>query len=248
MEDFLVFRLYGPMVSWGEIAVGEVRPSSDHPGRSTIFGLLSAALGIKRNENDRLQSLFNGYEVGLKVLNPGTLMKDYHTVQVPDSSGKTIYETRRDEVILGGSRLGTILTSREYRCDALTIVSLRKRKDSPYSLDDLKESLNKPRYALYLGRKSCPLSLPLFPQIVEAGNCIEALDKALFPPIIVSYTTGDDITHWYIKTSEARYYWEGTIEGVTPQQSVERYDNPNNRARWQFTPRIEHSLSSKGGK
>jgi len=246
MEDFLVFRIYGSMVSWGEIAVGEVRPTSDHTGRSTILGLLSAALGIKRTENDRLKEIFNGYNVGLKVLSSGTLLKDYHTVQAPDSSGKTTYATRREEVTLGKNRLGTMLTSREYRCDALSIVSLQSREDSPYSLADLKEALLRPKYTLYLGRKSCPLSLPLSPQIVEAKNCLEALDKVLFPPILVSNASGDDITQWYIKISDARYYWEGAIEGVIPQQSIERYDNPGNRVRWQFAPRLEHSLSSKG--
>nr|WP_284509571.1 CRISPR-associated protein Cas5 [Salinivibrio costicola] len=48
MRDYLVFRLYGPLASWGEPAVGGDRPTSAYPSRSAVLGLLGAALGIKR--------------------------------------------------------------------------------------------------------------------------------------------------------------------------------------------------------
>src|SRR5256885_4103212 len=48
IRDYLVFRLYGPMCSWGDIAVGEVRPSTVPPSKSAILGLIAAALGTKR--------------------------------------------------------------------------------------------------------------------------------------------------------------------------------------------------------
>ena len=53
IRDYLVFRLYGPMCSWGDIAVGEVRPSTVHPAKSAILGLIAAALGIKRPDTAR---------------------------------------------------------------------------------------------------------------------------------------------------------------------------------------------------
>ena len=246
MKDFLVFRLYGAMASWGEIAVGEVRRSASYPGRSAILGLISAALGIRRNETERLFSLFSGYDVAVKVLSPGTLLKDYHTVQVPDSIGKMVYATRRDELVIGKGRLGTILTTREYRCDALSIISIRCRENAPYTLAELQSALLHPKYTLYLGRKSCPISTPLKPQIVSASGFRESLDKACFPPIAVSYN-GKDITQKYIKSSMLQYYWEGDGGDMQPHQSHERYDEPLNRLRWQFVPRIEHSMSADGG-
>ena len=36
------------MCSWGDIAVGEVRPSAVHPSKSAILGLIAAAIGLKR--------------------------------------------------------------------------------------------------------------------------------------------------------------------------------------------------------
>lgn len=246
MEKYLIFRLYGPMAAWGEIAVGEVRRSAPYPGRSAILGIISAALGIGRDETERLDALFRGYDVAVKVQSIGTLLKDYHTVQVPDSTGKVKYYTRRDEVVAGRDRLGTILTSREYRCDSMCIVALRSRANAPYTLDTIKDRLLNPAYVLYLGRKSCPIAAPMKPQLIESGGLKKALDNAVFPPLVTSYS-GEDITGSFIALHSPRYYWENEAGDMVPQQTSERYDEPLNKTRWQFTPRMEH-LFVEGGK
>jgi CRISPR system Cascade subunit CasD len=244
MENFLVFRLYGPMAAWGKIAVGEERHSYTYPSRSAILGIISAALGIKRNETEKLSRLFASYDVAIKALSSGSILKDYHTVQVPDSVGKTKYSTRRDELIIGKDRLGTILTSREYRSDALAIVALRMRANPSHSFQELMEHLKKPKLVLYLGRKSCPLAAPLNPQIILAKGFRSALDEAEFPPLVTWYDKDNDnkidITHHFIKMIHPRYYWEGEGGDIEPQQTHERYDQPLNRNRWQFAPRQEH--------
>ena len=38
MKDYLVFRLYGPMASWGQAAVGGDRPTDIQPSRSAVLG------------------------------------------------------------------------------------------------------------------------------------------------------------------------------------------------------------------
>lgn len=245
MDNFLVFRLYGPMASWGDIAVGEVRRSSLYPSRSAILGIISASLGICRDETDTLKSLFSGYDVAIKVISSGSLMKDYHTVQVPDSTGKLKYYTRRDEIVVGADRLNTILTSREYRCDSYYIVALRSRNTAPYTLDVIQSKLIKPEFVLYLGRKSCPLAAPLKPQIVQSAGFKGALDSAVFPPLIVSFT-GEDISDRYIPVSTIRYYWENNANDMEPQETHERYDEPLSKKRWQFAPRKEHAFYEGG--
>ncbi|MCV6614557.1 MAG: CRISPR-associated protein Cas5, partial [Cellvibrionaceae bacterium] len=52
--DYLVFRLYGAMASWGQPAVGETRHSGTYPSKSAVTGLLGAALGIKRSQEQAL--------------------------------------------------------------------------------------------------------------------------------------------------------------------------------------------------
>ena len=44
MSELLVFRLFGPLASWGEIAVGQVRPSAVRPTRSALLGLLAGGV------------------------------------------------------------------------------------------------------------------------------------------------------------------------------------------------------------
>ncbi|MGL4603678.1 MAG: CRISPR-associated protein Cas5, partial [Iodobacter sp.] len=57
MSPYLVFRLYGAMASFGEIAVGELRHSAAYPSRSALLGLLGAALGIARSNEAGQQAL-----------------------------------------------------------------------------------------------------------------------------------------------------------------------------------------------
>ncbi|HNQ33369.1 MAG TPA: type I-E CRISPR-associated protein Cas5/CasD, partial [Methanoculleus sp.] len=76
MREFLIFRLYGMMASWGDIAVGELRPTFDHPSRSAIVGLLAAALGIRRDEEERLSILSNTCRIAIRVDAPGVLLRD----------------------------------------------------------------------------------------------------------------------------------------------------------------------------
>jgi len=60
MTAFLLASLYAPMASWGEITVGERRTSWDRPSRSAILGLVAAALGIEREDQDGHDALDGG--------------------------------------------------------------------------------------------------------------------------------------------------------------------------------------------
>jgi CRISPR system Cascade subunit CasD len=249
MENYLVFRLYGPMAAWGEIAVGETRRSASFPGKAAILGMIAAALGIKRDEQERLDKLTEGYSVAVKVLNSGFLLKDYHTVQVPDSIGKFLYATRRDEIVVGGSRtdnrLSTILSSREYRCDSFAIAAILSKPEAPYSLPEIQNALRKPKFVLYLGRKSCPVSVPLHPHMVDADGFHSAL-SAKFPPLVETKDGKHDLGNWLIPDTVVRYYWDGESGDMQPQQTIERYNRSLNRRRWQFAPMQLNMLEERG--
>ncbi|OPX92695.1 MAG: CRISPR system Cascade subunit CasD [Syntrophorhabdus sp. PtaB.Bin027] len=268
--DYLLFRLYGPLASWGEIAVGESRHTAPYPGKSAILGLLAAALGIKREEEDRQKALAEGYHFGIKVLSTGSLLRDYHTTQVPDSVGSFSYRTRRDEMVIGKDRLGTLLSSREYRCDALSIVAVRALDKAPYSLRELQGALLKPKLHLYLGRKSCPLAAPLKPLVLPAEGFGNALDKYQIGPLYISshlmqkalketesgvladaptlaFLSQEDRRWLAIGKESPRYYWEGEAGDLKAQQVLIRHDQPISRGRWQFTQREENFLMTKEG-
>lgn len=241
--EHLVFRLYGPLAAWGEIAVGESRHSAVYPSKSALVGLLAAALGIRRDEEERQAALAKGYLFSVKVLRTGSLLRDYHTTQVPDSAGKMVYRTRREELIRGKARLGTILSSREYRCDAMTLVAVRANEAAPFSLETIREKLLKPEFHLYLGRKSCPLAAPLDPVVSEWGSFGQALDETEIKTLMIE---PDDDQRWIPMESQSRYYWEGEDSSLKAQQVLTRHDQPLSRGRWQFAQRAENLRIGKG--
>jgi CRISPR system Cascade subunit CasD len=125
MREYLVFQLYGPFASWGDIAVGEERPSALVPTKSAILGILAAAKGIKRpdtvrDEEERKvcekqhEQMSLGYGIAVKTSAAGTPLFDYHTIQVPSSGtgrNKKTFYTRLDELCWEDrSELNTILS------------------------------------------------------------------------------------------------------------------------------------------
>ncbi len=228
MKKYLLFRLYGPMCSWGDIAVGEVRPSFPHPTKSAILGMVAAALGIKRDEEKKHHQLAEAYAFAVLVENMGVPLSDYHTAQVPP--GKERYATRRDELtFMPRHELKTILSTRDYCTDALYAVALWERSQSQWPIEKLKEALEHPMFTLYLGRKSCPPALLLEPQIISTDIVSDAFRKTRFMDIGLKCIV-----------PKMLYWEEGMDVGIKEENVFERRDTPLSRRRWQFDVRKEY--------
>ncbi|WP_219988608.1 type I-E CRISPR-associated protein Cas5/CasD [Leucothrix pacifica] len=238
MPDFLVFQLHGALASWGDIAVGEHRPSAGHPSKSAITGLLAAAIGVDRQDDESQLRLSRDYRLAVCVIEAGELLRDYHTVQVP--GGKREYASRSDELMFDKQNLNTILSQRDYRTDALYQIAIECCSDAPlYPLEELREKLLNPHFTLYLGRKSCPVSLPLFPQLSTGCSLKQAFDQ---------YPSEKAATWTYAlkpkQTKLRSYYWESgfseeTLTGLTATMAYPRRDQVSSRQRWQFSNRDE---------
>lgn len=235
MRDYLIFRLYGPLAAWGDIAVGEYRPSFAHPSKSAIIGLLAAALGIRRNEDERQKELADACFFAVRVDAMGTLLRDYHTAQVPsEKKGVTRY-TRYSE--LANENLNTILSTRDYRCDAAYTVAVTVRNEAKYTAQALADKLKKPEFTLYLGRKSCPLAFPLQPQVISTATLKEAF---------ASVTFNNEELPGVLTNSPYLIYWENDKEsGFNQEHVITRRDAPLSCIRWQFSERREHYCSVK---
>ncbi len=244
MNRYLLFQLYGPMCSWGDVAIGESRVSSSVPGRAAMLGLLAAALGVRRDQESTLQSLTVGLRFGMLVLNPGHFLRDYHTAQVPPTKAlkKRPARTRQDELAVLKEDLSTILSSRDYRTDACYRIAVQVRNGGDWSLETLHQALLTPVFPLYLGRKACPLALPLQPQIVAEENLASAFKAATFlgpAEFVGSSVPGARLTKFETK-SYGLYWEEGMESGQEPMTTTPRRDEPRTRQRWQFDERIEH--------
>ena len=88
-------------------------------------------------------------------------------------------------------------------------------------LTRLQQALLRPVFALYLGRKSCPLAAPLAPRIVAAPTPQEALAHIKLPP-------------WRQGATAQRM----TADDVVPAERHEqRQDQALDRQRWHFGSR-----------
>jgi CRISPR system Cascade subunit CasD len=233
MRDYLTLRLYGSMQSWGTIAVGEVRPSGSHPCKSAVLGLVAAGLGLDRADEAAQTRLATSYGCAVRIDAPGSLLRDYHTVQTPKRRKGAAFPTRRSELACGDD-LGTILSTREYLADAVFTVCLwTTAAEPPHSLAEIRDALARPAFTPYLGRKSCPPGLPLSPRVGSFASLAQALEA--FPL---------DREREFLGAlpearQDARVFWEGDDEGLGLTHRHVRRDQPLSRRRWQFAEREE---------
>ncbi len=139
--------------------------------------------------------------------------------------------TRKDE--LEADDLGTILSSRDYRTDSLSTVVLWAKPGAPYTLARLAQALSEPYFVPYLGRKSCPLALPVQAQVIQADTILQALEKA-------SFDSGEWIGEVMVKGRKALYWDKDGNSGLDQQHEFTVRDMAISRVRWQFDTRHEY--------
>ncbi|MDO1994305.1 type I-E CRISPR-associated protein Cas5/CasD, partial [Escherichia coli] len=69
----------------------------------------------------------------------------------------------------------TIQTWREYLCDASFTIAIWLTPQATMVMSELEKAVLKPRYTPYLGRRSCPLTHPLFLATCQASDPQKAL-------------------------------------------------------------------------
>lgn len=242
--ETLVFQLHAPLSSWGEVAVGEYRPTADYPSQSAIVGLLAAAFGIRREDEAAQIALNNGYKIAIGVLSQGRLLRDYQTAQVPSRADlkKRPHATRKDELAITKHDLNTILSTRDYRQDAASLVAVQVSKTAPYSLVELAQALKSPKFVLYLGRKSCPPAMPLYPIIMQTETIKKAFDEYWQPLAQLLVNQKQNRPLWLQKLVWGDD-WQGddiSIMGEQRQLSITRKDKVITRQGWQFGDSQEH--------
>lgn len=237
---FLVFTVYAPMGAFGEIAVGERRMGWARPGRSAILGLVAAAQGVERSDEDAHQRLESGLYYAVRTDASGRPLVDYHTAQTPRARKGRRFATRRDE--LQSDNLNTVLSTREWRADSCFTVVLWSRTDSTVDLEEIADALRSPCFVLYVGRKSAPLGLPLNPEIVEADTFMDAFGARL---------PNDEeqrvLQHIRIPGAERRAiaFDDDVPEAPAGSRLERRRDAVASRARWQFADRLERIVADE---
>lgn len=192
-DSILLLRLEGPLQSWGVRSRWSRRDTGPEPSKSAIIGLLGCAAGILRRDWHASTKPERDLELwdqclcfGVRMDRPGTIETDYHTVQghFQQADGKI----KTASHISGTSQRTaerdlphTEVTWRDYLHDAAFLVALALRPEQTADaglLDNLAKSLLNPKWPLYLGRKCCVPSRPVFERLTEEGE-YQDLESAL---------------------------------------------------------------------
>ena len=155
----LLMRLEGPMQSWGTQSRFTVRDTGREPSKSGVIGLLCAALGIERNDRERLADLA-AMRMAVRIDRPGVILRDFHT------AGGGAWKSRRYGVAkASGATPDTVTSTRYYLSDASFLVALQAEDRA--LLEACDRALRMPTWPLYLGRKSFVPGTPV--PIPESG-------------------------------------------------------------------------------
>lgn len=164
-SPMLILRLEGPLQSWGLRAQWDVRDTGDEPSKSGIVGLLGCALGYTMHD-PRLIDLDRRLQLGVRVEQPGSLLTDFHTV-----SG--VMATAEGGVKGSADDPSTIISRRTYLQDAAFLVVLSGPAEL---LEVCGAALQAPVWPVYLGRKACPPSRPVFERLTtDYDSLVDAL-------------------------------------------------------------------------
>jgi len=144
VSGFLV-RLAGPMQSWGEHSAYGTRDTLAFPTRSGLIGLFAAAQGLPRGAD---LSRYDPLRITVRVDRPGTRMVDYHTAGggVPAHRTVPTAEGKRKS-----SEAATVITERAFLSGAVFTAAVEAPEDLA---GEITTALLRPRWQLYLGRRS----------------------------------------------------------------------------------------------
>lgn len=147
----LLLKLAGPLQAWGSAARFSRRTTEPAPTKSGVLGLLAAAQGRDRTAD---LSDLAALRFGVRVDQPGTLLRDYQTAHHADT-GKSMP-----------------VSERFYLADAVFVAAV---EGDGALIRELRAAIRHPVYLPYLGRRSCPPASPLdhfegdFPEDVSGG-------------------------------------------------------------------------------
>lgn len=157
-KTFLILRLEGALQCWGDHGKWDIRDSGDFPSKSGVAGLLSCAMGLERGDPD-IAALSAALHMAVRADRPGIRMLDYHTVQ-----GHPLYNAE------GKPRpSNTIVSKRWYLQDASFLVALEL---PDVWRERVKAALKRPVWPIYLSRKNCVPSRPIWEEETQAYSSL----------------------------------------------------------------------------
>ncbi len=180
--EIVLLRFDAPLMSFGGVLVDQHNKTDPLPYRAMLTGLVANALGFTRRDETAFAALQARIRYAARRDRKGSLLVDYQTVDF-DPAGpmasdlgwttRGVLEERKG----GEASDGTHIRYRHYWADAIVTVALTlDPPDEKPGLSDLSAALRAPARPLFLGRKCCVPSVPVWLGEMEAASLREALE------------------------------------------------------------------------
>ncbi len=173
----LLMRLEAPLMAFGTTLIDSLGPVQDFPATSLITGLVANALGWSRSDVDKLQSLQDRLVHAVRLDREGERLRDYQTANLEaNDTGWTRSGKPEGRAGGAGTYKGQHQRQRWYQADASALIALRLDPDDQEpTLDAVADALCYPARPLFIGRKPCLPSTPIFAGWVEAADASSAI-------------------------------------------------------------------------
>ena len=180
MAKHLILNLEAPLMSFGGETIDNLGVIRPFPALSMFTGLLANALGWRRVERQRHQDLQDRLVFAARIdrePHGGLRMTDFHTAQLgANDRGWTTRGAPEDRAGGANTYNAPHLRYRDYHADMRVTIALRldPAEDDP-TLEELAEKLKEPERPLFIGRKPCLPSRPVFGGFSQGETSLTAL-------------------------------------------------------------------------
>jgi len=179
----VVMYLEGPLAAYGAPAVDSYGKIQVFPGKSMLVGLIANALGWDHGDTEKLMQLQSALLYAARADRLGEQFTDLQTVDLNQDCmdmakyGKMSTGEVSERNKACGKFEGPHMRYRDYWADGCRTVCLALRSDSVagVTLDDIAGALQRPARCLFLGRKSCVPSRPIYGGVIDAESPLAAL-------------------------------------------------------------------------
>lgn len=157
----ILLKLAGPLQAWGTDAHFETRHTDRYPSKSAVVGLIAAAFGCRRDQDEAIRRL-GALHFAVRVDQPGHLAKDYQIAAKKNLKKEDAVER-------------TYTTTRYYLEDAVFVATVGHEDDA--WIETIAEALRAPYFQPFMGRRSCPVPSDMLLAVADA-DVLTALAQA----------------------------------------------------------------------
>lgn len=191
-RKILALRLSGVMQSWGYNSEYSYRNSGLFPTKSAVLGLCCAAKGLSRGSQEEREFLKTVADCPVTAIAlPRTQTAGEKSWSINVRRIDDFHTVEKTKTAAGKSNPNAVMTYRQYLCDADFFVLLEVDTDIA---DNLKEKLSDPDWGIWLGRKSCIPSAPVYAGVFS--NLDEVSSNLLDGKSLSCFTCQQEVNSW----------------------------------------------------